>query len=163
MSNNDDMTTDERRPRIASAADAEELARLLHEFNAEFDTPTPGVAPLAARLRALLCTDHTFAILAGAPAVAFGLVTLRSNVWHDGLVALLDELYVAPAFRNQQIGSAIIATLLQESVTRGIELIEINVDESDVDAQRFYQRHGFGVIEPDTGERALYYSLDLPG
>ena len=44
----------------------------------------------------LLATDETVAILAGTPAVAVALVTLRPNVWYAGRVALLDELYVAP-------------------------------------------------------------------
>ena len=38
---------------------------------------------------------------------------------------------------------------------------EINVDAGDVDAQRFYERHGFSGTDPDTGERAFYYSLEL--
>ena len=39
--------------------------------------------------------------------------------------------------------------------------IEINVDAGDVDAQRFYERQGFSGVDPDTGERAFYYSLEL--
>ena len=40
-------------------------------------------------------------------------------------------------------------------------MVEINVDEADVDAQRFYERHGFSATEPDTGERAFYYFQEL--
>jgi hypothetical protein len=43
----------------------------------------------------------------------------------------------------------------------GVSAIEINVDAEDVDAQRFYERHGFSGTDPDTGERAFYYSLEL--
>ena len=50
---------------------------------------------------------------------------------------------------------------LTEAVARGVELIEINVDEGDVDAQRFYERHGFSATEPATGERAFYYAREL--
>ncbi len=137
------MGQSERRPRLATVDDAEEVALLLHDFNSEFDTPSPGPAVLAARLRTLLAGDNTVAILAGTPAVAVALVTLRTNVWYSGQVALLDELYVEPSLRGQGIGSAIVDRLVSISQASGVDLIEINVDEDDVDARRFYERHGF--------------------
>ena len=47
------------------------------------------------------------------------------------------------------------------SRARNVDLIEINVDEGDVDAPRFYERHGFSVTEPGSTERAFYYSQEL--
>lgn len=149
--------------RIATAEDADEVARLLHDFNTEFATPSPGPGVLAERLRRLLASKATFAILTepGEPAVGVALVTLRPNVWYDGPVALLDELYVVPALRGRGIGTGIVERL--EAVVRegGGELIEINVDEGDVDAQRFYERHGFSMTEAGSTERAFYYSREL--
>jgi GNAT superfamily N-acetyltransferase len=153
--------TDRTQTRLATIDDADVVARLLHDFNTEFDTPSPGVDVLAPRLRRLLSTDSTFAILAGDPAVAIALVTLRSNVWYDGHVAILDELYVVPELRDQGIGSAVIAQLLSTASARGVDLIEINVDEGDVDTQRFYERHGFSKTQPGSDERAFYYELEL--
>jgi GNAT superfamily N-acetyltransferase len=147
--------------RLAGVEDSEEVAGLLHDFNTEFSTPSPGPAVLAPRLRTLLAGDSTFALLAGEPAVGFALVTLRPNVWYDGLVALLDELYVVPQLRGQGTGTAIIDALLVQARERGVDLIEINVDEGDVDAQRFYERHGFSNTEPDSAERAFYYWREL--
>jgi GNAT superfamily N-acetyltransferase len=155
------MGHEERTPRLATADDSDEVARLLHDFNTEFDTPSPGVEVLATRLRVLLAGDETIAILAGTPAVAVALVTLRPNVWHPGPVALLDELYVVPHLRGNGIGSAIVARLVSIARARSVDLIEINVDEGDVDAQRFYERHGFSATEPGSTERALYYSQEL--
>lgn len=147
--------------RHATPDDAGEVARLLHDFNTEFDTPSPGVEVLAPRLRHLLAGNDTVALLAGAPAVGVALVTLRPNVWYDGPVALLDELYVVPEHRGHGIGSAIIAELLATARQRRVGLIEINVDEADVDAQRFYERHGFSGFEPTTSERAFHFSREL--
>jgi GNAT superfamily N-acetyltransferase len=147
--------------RLATPADAPVLAQLLHEFNAEFDTPSPGPAILARRLAELLAADSTFAVLAGTPAVGLALVTVRPNVWYDGPVALLDELYVAPDRRDHGLGTALLAEVEAQCHARGAELVEINVDEGDVDAQRFYVRHGFSATEPDTGERAFYFFRQL--
>lgn len=148
-------------PRLATPDDSDEVARLLDDFNNEFDTPTPGVEFLARRLRDLLSRESTFAIVAGSPAVAFALVTLRPNVWYDGPVALLDELYVVPPLRGSGIGSGVIEFLAKQVESRGVDLVEINVDESDVDAQRFYERHGYSGVEETTGERAFYYSREF--
>lgn len=155
------MTAMDRQPRLATVDDAAEVAQLLHDFNTEFDTPSPGTRVLTERLERLLATDSTFAILVGRPSVAVALVTLRPNVWYDGSVALLDELYVAPEQRGQGIGTAIIELLHRHAMASGIDAIEINVDEADVDAQRFYERHGYSGVEPDTGERAFYYFREL--
>ena len=147
--------------RKARVDDAQEIAEILHAFNTEFDTPSPGPSVLAARLRVLLASPTTFALLSGTPAVAFALVTLRSNVWYDGPVATLDEMYVALHLRGQGIGSAVMGALLNEATSLGVESIEINVDEADVDAQRFYVRNGYSAVEPDTGERAFYFFREL--
>lgn len=147
--------------RLAAVEEAETAARLLDDFNAEFDTPTPGVAALATRLRTLLAEDSTFALLGGDPACAIALVTLRPNVWYAGPVALLDELYVAPGRRGQGLGTAIVRLMVSECRRRGVGMIEVNVDEGDADALRFYARHGFLLDQPDTGERAFYLSREL--
>lgn len=148
-------------PRVATPTDALTVAGLLHDFNFEFHEPSPGPAVLAARLSRLLAGDNTIALLAGEPAVGFALVTLRSNVWYDGPVALLDELYVAPALRGQGTGSALLEACCELVKSRGVELMEINVDGEDVDARRFYETHGFNCVHGEHPEPELYYSREL--
>jgi GNAT superfamily N-acetyltransferase len=101
----------------AGPDDAEEVARLLDDFNTEFDTPTPGDVVLTRRLRSLLAEPTTLGYLIGDPPVGIALVTLRSNVWYDGPVALLDELYVAPQHRGHGLGSAVIDRLMSDEST----------------------------------------------
>ena len=130
-------------------------------FNREFDTPTPGPAALEARLRRLLADPTTVAVLSGRPPVAVALLTLRTNVWFDGPVALLDELYVVPDRRGRGIGSALLAAAEAAAHARGAELLEINVDGEDVGARRFYERHGYTNSEPGLSEPTLHYYREL--
>lgn len=147
--------------RLAGPDDAMVVARLLHDFNVEFETPSPGAVVIEPRVRELLAGESTFAVLAGEPAHAVAVVTLRPNVWYDGPVALLDELYVVPELRDRGIGTTVLELTLRTCRERGVELVEINVDEGDVDTMRFYERHGFTRIEPTTGERAFYFHQEL--
>lgn len=82
-------------PWMATVAQATTVARLLDAFNREYRTPTPGPAVLATRLRRLLAGTEVIALLAGDSTLAVALVTLRPNVWYEGLVALLDRCLAA--------------------------------------------------------------------
>lgn len=148
--------------RLAAIEDATSVAALLDAFNREFDTDTPGAAVLAVRLTRLLAQPTTYAVLAEDPAVGVALVTLRTNVWTDGSVALLDELYVSPRHRNHGLGSAMLAYAEQVAVERGCGWLEINVDGEDADARRFYERHGYRDRDPGQAEPQMYYSRLLP-
>ncbi|MGH3262426.1 MAG: GNAT family N-acetyltransferase [Trebonia sp.] len=148
-------------PRIAAATEAATVAELLDAFNREFDTPTPGAAVLTPRLEQLLSGGEVIALLTGDPAVAVAVLTLRPNVWYDGPVALLDELYVVPPMRGQGLGSALLASAEAVTGKRGCELLEINVDGEDTGARRFYERHGYLNIEPGKEQPLLYYYREL--
>ena len=148
--------------RVARAADSAAAARLLDDFNREFATPTPGPDVLQARLRRLLAGRDVVALLAGEPAVGIALLTLRPNVWYEGPVALLDELYVVPRRRGQGLGTSLLRAAEQVTRERAGELLEINVDAGDVDARRFYERHGYRNSEVGSDEQLLYYFRELP-
>lgn len=134
---------------------------LLDAFNREYATPTPGAAVLEARIGPLLAGADVVALLTGDPAVGLAVLTLRPNVWYDGPVALLDELYVVPAMRGRGHGSALLASVESHARGVGAALVEINVDGEDVAARRFYERHGYTCHEPGQDEPSLSYSREL--
>jgi GNAT superfamily N-acetyltransferase len=148
-------------PRVATVEEAATVAGLLDAFNREYSTPTPGPAVLATRLRRLLAGTEVIALLAGDPAVAVALLTLRPNVWYDGPVALLDELYVAPELRGRGVGSTLLMAAEAMTRERGGQLLEINVDGDDIDARRFYERHGYTNTEPGQNHPLFYYYREL--
>lgn len=148
-------------PRRAQVADALVVAQLLDRFNREYDTPTPGPTVLTTRLQALLAGDSVFALIVGEPALGFALVTMRPNVWYEGPVGLLDELYVVPDRRGHGVGTQLLKAAEHECRRRGARLLEINVDGEDTDARRFYERHGYTTHESGQAEPELYYHRDL--
>ncbi|MFW2514014.1 GNAT family N-acetyltransferase [Demequina sp. SO4-13] len=151
--------------RLASIADAGVLARALWDFNTEFDDPVDDVDVLEARLRRLLAGCGFWALVAtlvaGEEPAGFATLAMRESAMSDGTVAYLEDLYVAPQLRGRGIGSALLARLFDEVDRRGIAMVEVGVDEPDVDALRFYERHGFVHRDPHTGDRAYYLYREM--
>jgi ribosomal protein S18 acetylase RimI-like enzyme len=148
--------TDVRR---ATTADAEVLARLLWDFNTEFETEVDDDEVLEVRFARLLELDDIVAVLAeddGTP-VGFALVSLRPAIWFDGPVSQLEELYVVPALRDRGIGTQVLDLCRRLVREQGSPEMHIGVDEVDTDTRRFYERHGFVNIEEGVDYRMLYY------
>jgi GNAT superfamily N-acetyltransferase len=156
----DDSGTDER-PRRATTADAGAVAQLLHDFNTEFSTPTPGPDELRSRLRRLLAGDDVVVLLVGEPPSGLAVLSFRPNVWYEGPVAILDELYVRPDLRGHRLGSALLRGACDLVRDRGGTLMEINVDGEDTEARRFYEARGFTNTEPNRTDPMLYYYQEL--
>ncbi|WP_136706954.1 GNAT family N-acetyltransferase [Agromyces sp. H66] len=152
--------------RLADVSDADTLTQMQIDFGAEFGSHEPPFEILLPRFRRLLDDEPAaFALLAG-PRLAtqgYAVVTLRPTVYCDGPLAVLDELYVRPEVRGNGIGTALLTTAVRETRRRGGGEMHINVDEIDIDARRFYERHGFFNIEPGTDYRMLCYIREFAG
>ena len=100
----------------ATRADAELAGTLLHDFFAEFDTPSPGAAKFGERLAKAIAADDGLLVLIahtdGAP-VGLAVLAVRPTCFVDGRAIMLEELYVVPERRGQGICSA----LLRRSIT----------------------------------------------
>lgn len=145
--------------RLATTGDAAVLARLLWDFNTEFETEVDDVGVLADRFSRILGLPEVFAVLAEREgrAVGFALVTLRPAIWFDGPVSQLEELYVVPDLRDQGIGTRVLELCRTHARHLGSPEMHINVDEVDVDTRRFYERHGWVNVEEGTDYRMLCY------
>ncbi|MEZ5211333.1 MULTISPECIES: GNAT family N-acetyltransferase [unclassified Gordonia (in: high G+C Gram-positive bacteria)] len=148
---------------MATVGDAALLARLQDAFDTEFGAEPADIDVLARRYALLLADEDGFAVLAesAGAATGFGTVTLRPTIYYDGPLAVLDELYVAPALRDRGIGSELLNAVIDEVRRRRGGGLHINVDEIDHDTRRFYERHGFVNIEPGNDYRMLLYLRDL--
>lgn len=155
------MRSDGGTVRAATALEASVVAGLLDAFNREFETETPGVMVLSRRMERLLVDDNVLALLAEVPATGVALLTLRPSPWFDGPVAVLDELYVAPMHRGRGLGAELLHAAEVAVSSRQGALVEVNVDGADVDARRFYERHGYSNVDAGQELPSYYYYREL--
>src|SRR3954451_21447234 len=90
--------------RAATADDAPVAARMLHDFNAEYEDVTPPPETIARRLIRLLEDGDTILLLGGDGPDGLALLRFRTSLWTDGLECYLAELYVVPHLRGRGLG-----------------------------------------------------------
>lgn len=148
--------------RLAESSGADIVARLLHEFNTEFDEPTPGVEVLAERARSMLAAGEITVLLAGEPPVGLAELRFRPSIWTGALDAYLEELYVAPDRRGHGTGRALLEAAMDTARSQGAAHIDLGTSEDDVAAIALYESCGFTNREgrPD-GPKMPYYERDL--
>ena len=148
--------------RLAGIDDAPAAAQLLHDFNTEFDDPTPDVATLAIRLQGLLEGGDTVILLAGEGPDGIAVLRFRPAIWSSGLECYLAELYVVPGSRGRGLGRSLMEAALDRARGRGADTMEIGVDEPDTAARRLYESLGFtNRAGGDDGPLMFFYELDL--
>jgi ribosomal protein S18 acetylase RimI-like enzyme len=148
--------------RRADADDAAVVGRLLHDFNREFDEPTPEPAALAERLRQLIDAGDTAVLLAGDGPDGLAVLRFRAAIWSAGLECYLAELYVTPANRGRGLGRALMEAALGEARARGADTMDIGVDEPDLAARRLYESLGFTNRAGGAGGPLMYvYEREL--
>jgi GNAT superfamily N-acetyltransferase len=158
----DGHTTSEHVVRRAEAADAEAVAKLLHDFNSEFDEPTPGPRALAERVRLLLSEGRTAILLGGAGPHGVAVLRFRPSIWTKGLECYLAELYVVPDRRRQGLGRALMEAAIDLARREGADHMDLGTGEDDVVARALYESLGFSNREgrPD-GPINYFYEREL--
>ena len=148
--------------RRARPDEAEAVGRLLHEFNLEFEEPTPGPLVLADRIGPLLGSDETAVLLAGPGPDGLALLRFRPSIWAEGLECYLAELYVAPRHRGRGLGRALMEAAIEHARRLGAAYMDLNTGEDDVAARRLYESLGFSHREGrPQGPINLYYEREL--
>jgi ribosomal protein S18 acetylase RimI-like enzyme len=148
--------------RRAATEDADEIARLLRDFNLEFEEPTPDVETLRGKVQELLEAGEITVLLAGEGPEGLALLRFRPALWSAGLEAYLQELYVVPERRGNGIGRALLERAIDLARERGADGIDLNTGETDTAARSLYESMGFTNLEggPD-GPQMLFYEREI--
>ena len=157
MTNDPDVTV-----RRAEVADAETIGQLLHEFNSEFDDPTPGPRALGERVGQLLATGEIEVLLAGDGPHGLAVLRFRSAIWAQALDCYLEELYVVPDRRGQGLGRALVNAAIELARREGAAHMDLGTSEDDVVARALYESVGLSNREgkPD-GPINYFYEREL--
>jgi ribosomal protein S18 acetylase RimI-like enzyme len=148
--------------RLAQLADAETVGLLLHEFNEEFNDPTPGPARLGKRVRELLADEEITVLLGGTGPYGLAVLRFRPAIWTEALECYLAELYVVPERRRRGLGRALLEAAIEFARTRGADHMDLGTGENDVAARALYESLGFSNREgkPD-GPLMYFYEREL--
>jgi ribosomal protein S18 acetylase RimI-like enzyme len=155
---NDDSGSTVRR---ATDADVEVIGRLLHDFNAEFDQPTPGPRALAERMKLLLGNDDTVVLLA-EESNGIAVLRFREAIWDEALECFLAELYVVPDHRGRGLGRALMESAIGNARAEGATYMDLGTSEDDVAARALYESFGFRNREGGVdGPISYFYEREL--
>ena len=147
--------------RRAGPGDVAAIGRLLHDFNTEYDEPTPAPEALAERFRELLARD-TVVLLGGSGPDGIAVMRFRPAIWTTELECYLAELYVVPGRRGHGLGRVLMNEAMDAARAEGATYMDLGTSEDDVAARGLYESLGFTNREgkPD-GPVMYYYEREL--
>ena len=148
---------------VTLAVDAEALrvaGRLLHDFNTEYDDPTPGAPALAARLEELVADGATEVLLVGE-ADGVAVLRFRPSLWSPADECYLAELYVVPSRRGLGLGRVLLRACVDRAILRRCDFMDLATSEDDVAARHLYESEGFRRTEGEGGPVTYHYEHDL--
>ena len=150
------------RPDPGAVLDA---ARLLHDFNREYDEPSPPVPELAERLTTLVADGRTVVLVGRedetGEAVGVAVLRLSPSLWSREQEAYLAELYGVPGRRGRGFGRELITEVVEAARDHGADYAFLVTSEDDKLAQRLYEAAGFRRTEGKGGPLMLAYEREL--
>lgn len=79
----------------------------------------------------------------GGRLVGYLLAVYLFSLEHGGMMAEIDEFFVLNEKRSLHIGTALLDTASEAMTKDGITHLQLQLSTQNLNAQRFYERHGF--------------------
>ncbi len=147
----------------ANANDVHELVDLMEAFYAESSFPLDRQWA-AGSFRQLLSTPSLGAVWlarVGTRAIGHAVLSVRYTMEYAALCGYIDDLYVVPEFRRQQVASRLLRALVEESRRRACASLYVEVGASNTAAIAIYGR--FGLMPATDGRMLLSGPLRAAG
>lgn len=144
----------------ASRAEHVVAGRLLHDFNTEYEDPSPGADALAARLAVLVADGSTEVLLVG-DADGLAVLRFRPSLWTEADECYLAELYVVPDRRGSGLGRVLLRACVARARARGCDFMDLSTSEDDAAARHLYESEGFRRTEGEGGPLTFHYEREI--
>jgi ribosomal protein S18 acetylase RimI-like enzyme len=132
--------------RSATAADVAGLALLVEQYWA-FESIGGGDLPRTEQLLTTLLQEPerggAWVVETAAGLQGYLLAVYLFSLEHGGLMAEIDEFFVAPQLRSTGVGSQLLAMAERDITARGIKQVQLQLGVGNQRGRRFYERHGF--------------------
>lgn len=158
------MTEVTEKIRVATEADADNLANLITTFRDHLGQQLPCKSEILISLNKLLVEDSVEFLIAGMDSgipVAYTQTHYYYSLWSTGFEAQIDDLFVLPTQRRCGFGLMLVQNVVERARERGCQLIVLNTNERNIEALKLYSNIGF------TAERSRWHGgrqlwLEMP-
>jgi ribosomal protein S18 acetylase RimI-like enzyme len=149
--------------RKASLDDVHELVNLMEAFYAESSFPLDRqwAANSFEQLLSTPALGCVWLARADAGAIGHAVLSVRYTMEHAALGGYIDDLYVTPEHRRQQIASRLLGALVTECRRRACASLHVEVSGSNIAALATYKR--FGLVPATDGRLLLSGPLRAAG
>jgi GNAT superfamily N-acetyltransferase len=132
--------------RSATAADAAGIALLVEQYWV-FESISGFERLRTERLLATLLSEPArggcWLVESGAQLQGYLLAVYLFSLEHGGLMAEIDEFFVAPQLRSTGVGSHLLAVAERYMAALGLRQIQLQLGVGNQRGRRFYEKHGF--------------------
>ena len=146
--------------RLATSDDLEAVVRLIAEFRDWWGKSGPSSEAITVTAAELLENEDTEFLLAlndAGEAVGVCQLRYRLSLWTGADDCWLEDLFVSERARGGGHGRALVEAAFDSARERGCRRMELDVNEQNAGALRFYESLGFSR-EPKPPGRTLFIS-----
>ena len=133
--------------RIATESDLPLLTSFMRQLRVddpeegEFDEPR--CVPAMRRLIANPLLGRAWVVEVESQPAGYAVLTLGFSIEFGGIVAFVDELFVARGFRGHGIGTRTLQLVIEAARTLDVAILLLEVTQSNDLAKRLYRKVGF--------------------